>query len=313
MKRRTFVKKGALLSSGMLLAPIVRGPERPGNAGADGHAAATPSRSAPADQVVQVKGGSPYEITRRALAELGGMEKFISRGDSVVVKPNIGWNRTVEQAACTNPEVLRTLIELALAAGARKVLVMDNTCHKAEDSYQRSGIAETARKAGAEVRYCDENRLIVHDFKGEYLGKWPVFRDFLEADKFINVPILKHHGSAGLTIAMKNLFGILGGNRGKLHRDMGENIADLANGFRSHLVVVDAFRVLMRNGPVGGRLSDVELRQTVIASPNIMHADVAAAALFGRDARELDFLQAARALKMGEIDITRVPLRAVTL
>ena len=101
-------------------------------------------------------------------------------------------------------------------------------------------------------------------------------------DKFINVPILKHHGSAGLTIAMKNLYGILGGNRGKLHRDMGENIADLANGFRSHLVVVDAFRVLMRNGPVGGRLSDVELRQTVIASTSIMHADVAAAVLFGR-------------------------------
>ena len=131
---------------------------------------------------------------------------------------------------------------------------MDNTCHKAEDCYQRSGIEAMARRAGAEVRFSDENRLVLHDFKGEFLGKWPVYRDHLEVDKFINVPILKHHGSAGLTIAMKNLFGILGGNRGKLHRDMGENIADLANGFRSHLVVVDAWRVLVRNGPVGGRI-----------------------------------------------------------
>jgi uncharacterized protein (DUF362 family) len=112
---------------------------------------------------------------------------------------------------------------------------------------------------------------------------------------------------------MKNLYGIVGGNRGKLHRDLGENIADLAAGFRSHLVVVDAYRVLMRNGPVGGRLSDVELRQTVIASTSIMHADVAAAALFGKEARELEFLQAAYAKKMGEIEIGKIPVKALTI
>jgi uncharacterized protein (DUF362 family) len=263
--------------------------------------------------VAQVKGSSPYEITRRALAEIGGMARVVSRGDVVMVKPNIGWNRTVEQAACTNPEVLRAVIELAFAAGAKKVIVMDHTCHKAEDCYQRSGIEAMARKAGAEVRFSDENRLVLHDFKGEVLGKWPVFRDHLEVDKFINVPVLKHHGSSGLTMAMKNLYGILGGNRGKLHRDMGENIADLANGFRSDLVVIDAFRVLMRNGPVGGRLSDVELRQTVFASTHIMHADVAAATLFGRDAREVEFLQAAHARKMGEIDIARVQLKSLNI
>ena len=295
MKRRTFVKNSALFSSGMLLSPLANGQ----------------GMLAPLDPalVVQVKGSSPYEITKRAVTELGGMGKFVSRGDVVMVKPNIGWNRTVEQAACTHPEVLRAVIELAFNAGAKKIVVMDNTCHKAEDCYQRSGIADAARKAGAEVRFSDENRLVVHDFKGQTLGRWPIFRDHLEVDKFINVPILKHHGSSGLTIAMKNLYGIVGGNRGKLHRDLGENIADLAAGFRSHLVVVDAWRVLMRNGPVGGRLSDVEERRTVIASGHIMHADVAAAALFGRDAREVEFLQAAFARKMGEIDIAKIALK----
>jgi uncharacterized protein (DUF362 family) len=263
--------------------------------------------------VVQVKGNSPYAATQRAIAELGGMGKIVARGDVVMVKPNIGWNRSVEQAACTHPEVLRAVIELAFAAGAKKVVVMDNTCHKAEDCYARSGIEAMARQAGAELRFSDEARLVLHDFKGEVLGQWPVFRDHLEVDKFINVPVLKHHGSSGLTIAMKNLYGILGGNRGKLHRDMGENIADLANGFRSDLVVIDAFRVLVRNGPVGGRLSDVELRQTVIASTHIMHADVAAAALFGRDAREVESLQAAHARKMGEIDIARVQLKSLAI
>ena len=293
MKRRTFIQNGSALATGLMLAPLV-----PAQAGAGS-----------ADAVVQVKGASPYEITRRAVSELGGMKRFVSRGDVVMVKPNIGWNRTVEQGACTHPEVVRAVVEMALAAGARKVVVMDNTCHKAEDCYQRSGIAAAARQAGAEVRFSDENRLAVHDFKGEVLGRWPVFRDHLEVDKFINVPVLKHHGSSGLTMAMKNLYGILGGNRGKLHRDMGENIADLAAGFRSHLVVVDAWRVLVRNGPVGGRLSDVEERRTVIASANIMHADVAAAALFGRDARQVESLQAAAARRMGEIDIAKLPLR----
>jgi len=297
MKRRTFVKNGVLFSSGLLLSGQSRGQAKPGVAA----------------QVVQVKGGSPYEITKLAVAEIGGMGKIISRGDVVMVKPNIGWNRTVEQAACTNPEVVRAVIEMAFGAGAKKVVVMDNTCHKAEDCYQRSGIEAMARKAGAEVRYSDENRLVAHDFKGEVLGKWPVFRDYLEVDKFINIPILKHHGSSGLTIAMKNLYGIVGGNRGKLHRDMGENIADMANGFRSHLVVVDAFRILLRNGPVGGRLSDVELRQTVIASTHIMHADVAAAVLFGKDPREVEYLQAAHARNMGEIEISKVPLRTLSI
>ena len=293
MKRRAFIQNGSALATGLMLAPRITAQSGAGDA----------------DAVVQVKGASPYEITRRAVSELGGMKHFVSRGDVVMVKPNIGWNRTVEQGACTHPEVVRAVVEMALAAGAKKVVVMDNTCHKAEDCYQRSGIAEAARRAGAEVRFSDESRLAVHDFKGEVLGRWPVFRDHLEADKFINVPVLKHHGSSGLTMAMKNLYGILGGNRGKLHRDMGENIADLAAGFRSHLVVVDAWRVLVRNGPVGGRLSDVEERRTVIASANIMHADVAAAALFGRDARQVESLQAAAARRMGEIDIARLPLR----
>jgi uncharacterized protein (DUF362 family) len=296
MKRRNFVKNSLLFSGALALPSLL-----PAQAKANG------------PLVAQVQGESPYEITKRAVAEIGGMDKIIARGDVVMVKPNIGWNRTVDQAACTNPEVLRALIELIFTAGAKKIIVMDNTCHKAEDCYQRSGIEAMAKKAGAEVRYCDENRLTTHDFKGEYLGKWPVFRDFLEVDKFINVPILKHHGSSGLTIAMKNLYGILGGNRGKLHRDMGENIADLAAGFASHLVLVDAYRILLRNGPVGGRLSDVELRRTVIASTHIMHADVAAALLFGKEPRQVEFLQAAFSKKMGEIEIAKIPFKSLTI
>ncbi|MFC2155838.1 DUF362 domain-containing protein, partial [Acidobacteriota bacterium] len=252
-------------------------------------------------------------LTKRAVKELGGMGKFISKQDIVMVKPNIAWNRSVEQAGNTNPEVVKAVIEMVLNAGAKKVIVMDHTTHKAASSYVRSGIEEAAKKAGAEVRHADENRLVVHDFKGKKLKRWPVFKDHLEVDKFIDVPILKHHGSAALTIGMKNLYGIIGGNRGKLHRSMGDNIADLANGFKVHLTIVDAFRVLMRNGPTGGRLSDVELKKTIIASANIMEADVVAADLFGKSPQEVPFIQAAFDRKMGNMDLTKINIKTVKI
>jgi uncharacterized protein (DUF362 family) len=294
MKRRTFIRQGAVLVG----AAAVAGPVPA--------AAAEPA-------VVKVTGESPADMCRRAVAELGGMKAFVSRGDVVMVKPNIGWNRAVEQAACTNPAVVRALVEMAYGAGAKKVIVMDRSCHRPEDTYARSGIEAAVRQAGAEVRYADDGRLVNHDFKGQVLRSWPVYRDFLEVDKFINVPILKHHGSAGLTIAMKNLFGIVGGDRGKLHRDMGENIADLALSYRSHLVVVDAYRVLMRNGPVGGRVSDVEFKKTIIASSDIMRADVLAAALFGAVPAEIEFLQAAADRGMGPLDPSRIAVKAVSV
>ena len=141
-----------------------------------------------------------------------------------------------------------------------------------------------------------------------------VFKDFLEVDKFINVPILKHHGSAGLTIGMKNLYGVLGGNRGKLHRNMGMSISDLANGFKTHLTVIDAYRILKKNGPIGGRLSDVELKKTVIASQNIMEADVVATKeVFGSEPKQYAFIQTAFKKNMGNIDISKINLRSASI
>jgi uncharacterized protein (DUF362 family) len=202
---------------------------------------------------------------------------------------------------------------MVLEAGAKKVIVMDHTCHKPEDTYKRSGIAETAKEAGAEVRHADENRLVVHDFKGSRVKRWPTYKDFLEVDKFINVPILKHHGSSSLTIGMKNLYGILGGNRGKLHRNMGMSIADLGHGFKTHLTIVDAYRVLMRNGPTGGRVSDVEMRKTIIASANILEADVVAAQFFGKDPTKIEFVQAAMEKNMGQTDFNKINLKTLKL
>jgi uncharacterized protein (DUF362 family) len=295
MKRRDFMAKTAAVSSSLAFSSLL-----------------IPSPKSGSIPVVKVQGESPYRITKKTIEGLGGMKKFISKQDIVMVKPNIGWNRTVEQGACTNPEVLRAIIEEIINSGAKKVIVMDRPCHKAADTYRRSGIQAMGREAGAEVRFADDNRLVIYNFKGENVTRWPVYRDFLEVDKFINVPILKHHGSAGLTIGMKNLYGILGGRRGKLHRDMGASIADLARGFKTHLTIVDAFRVLKRNGPVGGRLSDVELKKTVIASPNIMEVDVVAAGVFGADPRQISFLQEGAKRNLGQIDMSKIQVKELS-
>ena len=295
MKRREFIKNTAVMSSSIYFTGLLAAQEAGGQ------------------PVIKVQGESPYELAKRAVRELGGMEKFISKQDIVMVKPNIGWNRTVEQAACTNPEVVRAVVEMAYNAGAKNVIVMDATCHTAADTYKNSGIREAAEKAGAEVRFADENRLKVYDFKGQRLNRWPVYKDFLDVDKFINVPILKHHGSAGLTIGMKNLYGILGGNRGKLHRSMGQGIADLARGFKTDLTIIDAYRILLHNGPIGGRVSDVELKKTLIASTNVMEADVVAVDVFGKVPEQYEFIRAAFDNKLGQMDISKINLKSITI
>lgn len=263
--------------------------------------------------VIKVQGDSPYRNTRKTVELLGGMNQYVKKGQTVMVKPNIGWNRSVEQAANTNPEVVRALVEMAYESGAKKVIVMDNTCNTAERTYERSGIKEAADKAGADVRFVDENRLTLYDFKGEKVQKWPVFRDFLEVDTFINAPVLKHHSSAMLTIGMKNLYGILGGPRGKLHRNMGTGIADLAAGFTVDLTIVDATRIMLRNGPTGGSLADVQEKQTIIGSANIMEADVVAADLFGADPTAVPFLVKGHEKGLGNLDMARINLKSTTI
>jgi uncharacterized protein (DUF362 family) len=242
------------------------------------------------------------------------MKRIVSRGDVVMVKPNIGWNRSVEQAACTHPEVLRAVIELAFAAGAKKVVVMDNTCHKAEDCYARSGIEAMARQAGAELRFSDEARLVLHDFKGEVLGQWPVFRDHLEVDKFINVPVLKHHGGAKLSLTMKNLMGVVWDRRFFHDRGLDQCIADLCFAPRvPDLSVLDAYRILRRNGPQGRAEEDGEIAKYQLLGRDMVALDAAAAKLFGHQPEEIGHIRIAGEMGAGRADLGKVRIKRLTL
>ena len=237
------------------------------------------------------RGGSPAELTRAAIAALGGMARFIRRGDLVTVKPNIGWDRAPIHAANTNPEVVAEVVRLVLEAGAERVVVTDASCNDPARCFQRSGIWKAAYDAGADVQLPAEHRFRAMRLGGEVLDEWPVFRPLVDADKVINVPVAKHHNLAKFTAAMKNWYGLLGGRRNRLHQNIDLSIADLATFLQPTLTVIDATRVLMRNGPQGGNIADTKTMNTVIASIDQVAADAYACELIGVKRDELAYLR----------------------
>lgn len=265
-------------------------------------------------EMVVARGDDPRLMVRRAIQELGGIRRFISPGDVVVVKPNIGWDRTPEQAANTNPDLVAEVVRLCREAGARKVIVTDVSTNEPRRAFLRSGIEEAARKEGAEIVLPGERRFREADLGGEVLGTWPVLEPFLEADKIVNLPIAKQHSLTGVTLGLKNWYGILGGERQRLHQRIHESLADLAAFMRPALTVIDAYRVLVRNGPAGGSLADVETRKTLVAGTDPVALDAwVAKAFWDLDAERLPYLKLAAGRGLGTVRFETLRAAEVTL
>lgn len=243
------------------------------------------------DMAIAKSSRDPQALVEHAVTALGGMARFISRGDIVAIKPNIGWDRTPAQAANTNPLVVQALVRLVLDAGARQVVVTDASCNDARRSFQRSGIWRAAHDVGATVVLPTEHRFRSMKLRGELLADWPVYKPLVEADKIINVPVAKHHNLCRYTGAMKNWYGILGGRRNRLHQNIDVSIADLATFIRPTLTVIDATRVLVRNGPQGGNIDDTREMFQVIASVDQVAADAYACTLIGERPMNIGYLR----------------------
>ncbi len=259
--------------------------------------------------IVAVKGDDPYANTMKAVEEMGGMARFVQKGDVVVIKPNMAWDRSPEQAANTHPSVVAALVEMCFKAGARRVNVFDIPCNDDRRVYENSGIAAAAKAKGAQVYFADHWNVVKAKFAyPSSMEGWPVLRDAVVCDKFINVPVLKHHGYTKLTLSMKNLMGVCSGKRGLMHLDIGKKLVDITDYISPDLTVIDASRVLLRNGPSGGNVADVQAFNTVIAATDPTLADVYACSLIKLAPETVPYIKVAMDRGFGQSDLEKADI-----
>ena len=254
---------------------------------------------------------SARELVREVFEAAGGMSRFVSRGDVVVIKPNISWARPPHLAATTNPEVLQGVIELCQEAGAGKVRIADNTIDDARFCFRVTGAEAVAEQTGSELIYPASSLMRDMNLRGDRLDAWPVFVPFIEADKVINLPVAKHHVLSSLTLGMKSWIGAVGGRRGSLHSDIHRNIVDLAQFFKPTVTLIDATRIMIRNGPFGGSTSDVAEKNTLILSNDPVAADAKASLLFGKRPQDIGFIRLAQKRGLGTYDFPNLVQKKV--
>jgi len=252
-----------------------------------------------------IRGDSPDLNVRAAVAQLGGMERFVKPKAKVVVKPNVLTGRAPEYAVCTNPIVVGTIVRMCFEAGAAQVTVLDHSTSSPRPAFQEAGLTQATQAAGGTVKYLNN-----HDFEtvqipgAQALTSCQLVPDVLEADTFINVPICKVHSLAGLTLSMKNLMGIVGAGRANIHSKMATKLTDLSAFVKPQLVILDAHRILVRNGPGGGRLSDVVLTKTCVAGTNQVTIDAYGCKIMGWHPMDLPALAAAAKRGLGDPDLS---------
>ncbi len=314
MNRRDFLKTAATLAALGVVSKV---------AGAVKSPAAAAEKTGPAD-LVAIRGGEPDEMFDKAIRELGGIEKFVKKGQTVLVKPNIGWDRPVEAAANTNPKLVARIIRRCKEAGAKEVYVFDTTCSRWDLAYKSSGIADAARKEGAIVvggdsasdkSYLEKNYVDVDNPKAKRLKKFKWHRLVKECDVFINVPVLKHHGGPGMTSAMKNLMGTVSKDTQRYFHshDLNQCIAEICAYRKPDLTVIDAYRIMTKRGPRGVDQSDVKLMKYQLLGTDMVALDTAAAAVIGFDPRRIGHIALGEKLGVGTRNLKKLNIKRITV
>jgi len=306
--RRHFLKRAAILGGGLALAPFGCSEKLPDKPQGPVQMCIARWNGSLGPDAGELKAAATT-LTEQAIANLGGMKRFVKRGDVVWIKPNIGFRIGPEFAANTNPDVVATLVRLCMDAGAKRVRVGDNSCYGADGAYPMSGIEAAVEAVGGEVVYLDESRFKDMDIHGERLDKWPVHADIIESDLVINVPIAKQHALTAVTLCFKNYMGVVGGPREVWHDDMPACLTDIAAYMKPQLCVLDAVRVLTRNGPKGGDLADVKNVGTVAAGTDIVALEAFGAEMLGCDPARGKTMAAAERRGLGHRDYRSLVLR----
>lgn len=309
MERRNFLKAALL---GSIAGAVQLKPE---------NVFARESKEAPGqNDLVAVMGGEPEVMYKRGIAVMGGMKAFVKKGQKVVVKPNIGWDKKPEFAANTNPQLVAAIVKDCLAAGAAEVVVFDHTCDEWQACYKNSGIEAAAKAAGAKIAFAHDEKYYkeVDLPMGLRLKKAKIHESIIEADVWINVPVLKNHGGAKMTMSMKNYMGIVW-DRGYWHaNDLQQCIADCATYTKKPVLnIVDAYRIMTQNGPKGKTTNDVVLAKALFISSDIVAADTAALKFFNqfREMKMEDVSHIGKAAKfnIGTTDLDSIKVERIKI
>ncbi len=313
MKRRDFFKTTAMMGAASALSVNFEGLQ----------AALLSNKMSveKAPDLVAVMGGEPEDMLEKALNALGGMERFVKKGQKIVIKPNIGWDRKPELAANTNPKLISTLVKKCLDAGAQKVTVFDHTCDNWQKCYESSGISEAVKEAGGIVLPGNDEKYYKKEIQlpnGVVLKSAKIHDALDEADAWINVPVLKNHGGAKFTCCMKNYMGIVWDRRFFHQNDLQQCIADICTWSKKPVLnIVDAYRIVFQNGPQGRNESDVALVKSLIASSDIIAADTAALSFFNQvkklDMEAVTHITKGEALKLGTTRLDDIQIERIKM
>jgi uncharacterized protein (DUF362 family) len=306
MERREFIKKGALAT--MALGSSI-------TMGNFSNLFAANILANNAYDLVAIKGGEADTMFDKGIASLGGMKNFVKKGQKVVIKPNIGWDVVPEKGANTNPKLVSRIIQHCLNAGAKEVFVFDHTCDNWTRCYSNSGIEKAVKDAGGKI-VSGATEGYYHNVEiksGKAIKNAKVHELILDSDVFINVPVLKHHMSGKLTVGMKNMMGVVW-DRQEWHRnDLQQSIADFAAYRKPNLTIVDAYLVMMKNGPRGTSKEDVMLMKQQIISTDIVAADAAAAKIYGVAPDDIPYIKLADQMKLGRKDLSKLNINRIKI
>jgi len=272
------------------------------------------------NDLVAVMGGEPAQMYQKAIEAMGGISKFVKKGAKVVIKPNIGWDKSPELAATTNPQLVSAIIKDCLAAGASEVIVFDHTCDEWQACYKNSGIESAAKEAGAKVAFAHDEKYFktVQLPKGVRLKEVKIHEAIVDCDAWINVPILKNHGGARMTISMKNFMGIVWDRRFWHANDLQQCIADCSTYEKMPVLnIVDAYRVMTQNGPKGKSIEDVQIAKALFMSTDIVAVDTAAVKFFSQfkemSIEEVSHIGIAEKMNIGTTNIDKLKVEKIRI
>ncbi len=306
--RRDFIKAGLALGASLPLLDLQR------------LAGATPATGVPSggetrSTLIAVRDGTRTAMLDRAMTELGGMGTFVRKGQTVVIKPNISFDTPPEHGSNTHPELLRSLVTQCLAAGAASVSIFDHTLDQWRRAYAASGAETVARETGARLVPGNDPEYYreVAIPRGVVLRTARVHSLVLDSDVFINAPVLKHHGGAEMSAAMKNLMGVVWDRRFYHRNDLDQCIADFLTFKKPSLNVLDAYHPMVRSGPRGRGPGDLVEMRSLLVSTDCVAIDAAGARMLGHEPADIRYVKLAAAMGLGAMDLDRVDIRRIKL